>query len=73
MYFSPINFLLQRYQIVDDADHGDLFDLIVKMLEYDPAERINLGEAMKHRFFDKIPSSLRLGSSSSERSHSLSR
>lgn len=58
---------------MDDADHGDLFDLIIKMLEYDPAERINLGEAMKHRFFDKIPSSLRLGSSSSERSHSLSR
>uniref|UniRef100_A0A0P4VRH3 Putative lammer dual specificity kinase n=1 Tax=Rhodnius neglectus TaxID=72488 RepID=A0A0P4VRH3_9HEMI len=63
---------LHRYQTSDDEDHRQLFDLITRMLDYDPTERISLGEAMRHPFFDKIPDELRLGVSR-ERSHSLSR
>ncbi|XP_075219805.1 dual specificity protein kinase CLK2-like isoform X2 [Lycorma delicatula] len=62
---------LHRYQTVDDEDHRQLFDLISRMLEYEPSQRITLGEALRHPFFDKIPPHQRLGSSR-ERSHSLS-
>lgn len=34
-----------------DAEHKFLFDLIGEMLEYDPANRITLREALKHSFF----------------------
>ena len=44
----------------DIEDHNLLFDLINKMLEYDPAERISLSAALRHPFFDKIPMHLRL-------------
>jgi serine/threonine protein kinase len=44
----------------DLEDHNQLFDLIQKMLEYDPAERISLVAALKHPFFDKVPAHLRL-------------
>uniref|UniRef100_A0A1B6H2U3 dual-specificity kinase n=1 Tax=Cuerna arida TaxID=1464854 RepID=A0A1B6H2U3_9HEMI len=64
---------LHRYQTVDDEDHRQLFDLISRMLEYDPTERITLAEALRHPFFEKIQPVQRLGSSSTERSHSLSR
>uniref|UniRef100_A0A1B6DEN0 Protein kinase domain-containing protein n=1 Tax=Clastoptera arizonana TaxID=38151 RepID=A0A1B6DEN0_9HEMI len=63
---------LSRYQTVDDEDHRQLFDLINRMLEYDPSERITLAEALRHPFFTKIPTHQRLGTSR-ERSHSLSR
>ncbi|XP_054265556.1 dual specificity protein kinase CLK2 isoform X2 [Macrosteles quadrilineatus] len=62
---------LHRYQTVEDEDHRQLFDLISRMLDYDPSERITLAEAMRHPFFDKIPAHQRLGTA--ERSHSLSR
>ncbi|XP_058977616.1 probable serine/threonine-protein kinase clkA isoform X7 [Musca domestica] len=77
---------LFRYQMSDAEDHCELFDLIKKMLEYEPSQRITLGEALRHPFFDKLPPHQRLGeaavknmqpassgSSSRERSHSLSR
>jgi CDC-like kinase len=71
----------------DDESTRQLFDLISKMLEYEASQRINLNEALRHPFFDKIPAHLRLSgypetggakgkreiSSSRERSHSLSR
>ena len=37
-----------------------MFDLISKMLEYDPADRICLAAAMSHPFFLRIPSNQRL-------------
>ncbi|XP_073816857.1 CDC like kinase darkener of apricot isoform X30 [Musca autumnalis] len=77
---------LFRYQMSDAEDHCELFDLIKKMLEYEPSQRVTLGEALRHPFFDKLPPHQRLGdaavknmqpassgSSSRERSHSLSR
>lgn len=72
---------LNRYLMTDHEDHLELFDLIKKMLEYEPSQRITLGEALRHPFFTKLPPHQRLlekgqtasTSSSRERSHSLSR
>ncbi|KAI5750060.1 hypothetical protein M8J76_012526 [Diaphorina citri] len=68
---------LHRYMASDDEEHRQLFDLISKMLEYEPSERISLSEALRHPFFDKLPSSVRVHAQSNEpplpRSHSLSR
>lgn len=78
---------LFRYQMSDDEDHCELFDLIKQMLEYEPSQRITLGDALRHTFFEKLPPHQRIGdignnikqkavssgSSSRERSHSLSR
>lgn len=51
---------LRKYLMVDSEDHRLLFDLISKMLIYDPMERITLSEALQHPFFHQIPSHLRL-------------
>ena len=75
-----ILFILQRYMLGDTEDHRNLFDLIEKMLEYEPSMRCNLEDAYKHPFFDKLtPQQKGLlgapGSSDDDRarSHSLSR
>uniref|UniRef100_A0A8W7PQT4 Protein kinase domain-containing protein n=1 Tax=Anopheles coluzzii TaxID=1518534 RepID=A0A8W7PQT4_ANOCL len=79
---------LHRCVITDKPDHLQLFDLIRKMLEYEPSKRITLDKALRHPFFAKLPAHQRLhekcndspvGAHSStanaerERSHSLSR
>ncbi|KAF2360741.1 Protein kinase domain [Trinorchestia longiramus] len=67
---------LRNYQMSAEEEHKQLFDLISQMLEYDPAHRITLSQALRHPFFEKIPNSQRLDMGSSlsrERSHSLSR
>uniref|UniRef100_A0A8C4KU87 dual-specificity kinase n=1 Tax=Equus asinus asinus TaxID=83772 RepID=A0A8C4KU87_EQUAS len=42
---------LKEFMLSQDAEHELLFDLIEQMLEYDPAKRITLKEALKHPFF----------------------
>uniref|UniRef100_A0AAG5DBY8 Protein kinase domain-containing protein n=1 Tax=Anopheles atroparvus TaxID=41427 RepID=A0AAG5DBY8_ANOAO len=75
---------LHRCVIADKPDHLQLFDLIRKMLEYDPANRITLDKALRHPFFAKLPANQRLhekcknccaspNNAERERSHSLSR
>ena len=38
-------------------DQRQLYDLVTKMLAYDPEKRITLREAMKHPFFQRLPKS----------------
>jgi len=38
----------------DEQDHQQLFDLVEKMLEYDPKRRITLSESLRHPFFERI-------------------
>lgn len=52
--------------------------MIIRMLEYEPGQRITLREALSHPFFDKIPSHLQLtergaGDLRRDRSISISR
>ncbi|XP_003745131.2 dual specificity protein kinase CLK2 [Galendromus occidentalis] len=45
---------LERYISNGDDNVRDLFDLIRKMLAYDPKERLSLRKALDHPFFDKL-------------------
>ncbi|KAL7676356.1 hypothetical protein ACOME3_002610 [Neoechinorhynchus agilis] len=45
---------LKRYILEDKHEHVLLFDLIARMLEYTPQDRINLTDALKHEFFDDL-------------------
>ncbi|XP_055616077.1 uncharacterized protein LOC129762119 isoform X2 [Toxorhynchites rutilus septentrionalis] len=51
---------LHRYVLAETPDHLQLFDIIRRMLEYDPANRIALSEALRHPFFAKLPLAQRL-------------
>ncbi|KAI1290149.1 Serine/threonine-protein kinase Doa [Halotydeus destructor] len=45
---------LSRYMLSDSDDHRLLFDLIQRMLEYEPGSRIALDDVVCHRFFSKL-------------------
>lgn len=75
---------LHRYVHSDKPEHLQLFDLIRRMLEYEPTKRITLDKALRHPFFAKLPANKRLHEQCNshahgsvkperERSHSLSR
>ena len=40
--------------VSDEQDHQQLFELIEKMLEYDPKRRITLLETLRHPFFERL-------------------
>ncbi|XP_007478223.2 dual specificity protein kinase CLK3 [Monodelphis domestica] len=42
---------LRSYMLHDSLEHVQLFDLMRRMLEFDPAQRITLAEALLHPFF----------------------
>lgn len=41
----------QRYMTSTSKDHEQLFDLIEKMLDYDPSKRLSLARCLHHPFF----------------------
>ncbi|KAM4585596.1 dual specificity protein kinase CLK4-like [Fundulus diaphanus] len=43
---------LKHYIVSRSEDHRLLFDLIEKMMEYDPEKRLSLEQALRHPFFD---------------------
>ena len=47
--------VMQRYIGADTEDHRQLFDLIEKMLEYEPSQRIHLADAVRqHPYFQPL-------------------
>lgn len=42
---------------MSEEDERLVYDLVKKMLEYNPEKRITLKEALKHPFFEKMPKS----------------
>ncbi|XP_012549616.1 probable serine/threonine-protein kinase dyrk2 isoform X3 [Bombyx mori] len=52
---------LLRYLLNNNEEARQLFDLIARMLEYEPSQRVTLRDALKHPFFNKLPPHQRLG------------
>ncbi|XP_015676284.1 dual specificity protein kinase CLK1 isoform X1 [Protobothrops mucrosquamatus] len=50
---------LKEFMQCHNSDHENLFDLIQKMLEYDPARRITLTDALEHPFFFPLRKKMR--------------
>jgi CDC-like kinase len=46
---------LQRYMLCTDEATEAMFDLITRMLEYEPSQRITLRDALQHKYFDVLP------------------
>lgn len=51
---------LARYMKTHDEEERELFDLIFRMLQYEPKQRITLAEALNHKFFKRLPPHFRL-------------
>jgi len=47
----PPALLFQTYMLHDSLEHAQLFDLMRRMLEFDPSHRITFSEALLHPFF----------------------
>ena len=45
----------------NEREHIKLFDLIERMLDYEPTSRITLGEALRHNYFDDLQPQERYG------------
>lgn len=43
----------------NDCEHQELFDIIIKMLDYEPSSRITLSEALHHPYFKRLPANQR--------------
>uniref|UniRef100_A0A914HV61 Protein kinase domain-containing protein n=1 Tax=Globodera rostochiensis TaxID=31243 RepID=A0A914HV61_GLORO len=50
---------LFRYMSTNTEEHQQLFNLIQRMLEYEPASRVTLGEALRHPYFDRLDPKLK--------------
>ena len=50
---------LKRYQSGKTHEEDLLFDLIARLLEYQPEKRLSAAEALQHPFFFPLPSALR--------------
>lgn len=51
--------------VSDEQDHQQLFELIEKMLDYDPKRRITLVDALRHPFFERLLPEQRISDNSS--------
>ncbi|XP_061642774.1 dual specificity protein kinase CLK1-like isoform X1 [Phyllopteryx taeniolatus] len=58
---------LRRYMVSQSEDHQQLFDLLEKLMEYDPAKRITLDKALQHQFFSCYHKSSSASRSSSKK------
>ena len=54
-------------ELQGNTDWNDMFDLIRKMLIFEPTKRLTLSEALRHPFFDRLPLSVARYSSSVSR------
>lgn len=43
-----------------EPEHEELFDIVSRMLEYEPSQRLQLADALDHPFFARLPPRLRL-------------
>ena len=58
----------------DPEDMKNLYDLLSKLLDYDPTKRYALAQALRHPLFDRLPANLKdFPGTRGTRSHSISR
>ncbi|XP_051936883.1 dual specificity protein kinase CLK4-like isoform X2 [Hippocampus zosterae] len=58
---------LRRYMVCQSEDHQQLFNLLEKLMAYDPAKRITLDKALQHPFFSCYHESSNASTSSSKK------